>query len=68
MNWKTHVKLTLHKLGNACFAVRNIKHCSNIGTLRKIYHAYFHSIVKYGIIFWGNSPHAKKVFLLQKRL
>jgi hypothetical protein len=23
--------------------------------------------MKYGIIFWGNSPDAKKIFLLQKR-
>jgi hypothetical protein len=56
----------LPKLGNACFAIRNMKLCSNIETLRMIYHAYFHSIMKYGIIFWGNSPDAKKVFLLQK--
>jgi hypothetical protein len=51
MNWKAHVKLMLPKLGNACFAVRNMKSCSNIETLRMIYLAYFHSIMKYGIIF-----------------
>jgi hypothetical protein len=67
LNWKTHVKLILPKLGNACFAIRNTKLCSNIETLRMIYHAYFHSIMKYGIIFWGNSPDVKKVFLLQKK-
>lgn len=32
-----------------------------------IYHAYFHSIMKYGIIFWGNSPDARKAFLLHKK-
>jgi hypothetical protein len=67
MNWKAHVKLMLPKLGNACFAIRNMKSCSNIETLRMIYIAYFNSIMKYGIIFWGNSAEAKKVFLLQKR-
>jgi hypothetical protein len=34
MNWKVHVKLMLPKLRNACFAIRNMKSCSNIETLR----------------------------------
>jgi hypothetical protein len=62
MNWKTHVKLMLHILGNSCLAIRNMKYCSNIVTIRKMYNAYFHSIMKYGIIFWGNLPDAKKSF------
>ena len=33
-----------------------------------IYFAYFHSILDYGIIFWGNSTESKKVFLAQKRI
>jgi hypothetical protein len=33
-----------------------------------IYFAYFHSILDYGIIFWGNSiESSKRVFLAQKR-
>jgi hypothetical protein len=67
LNWKIHVKSMLPKLGKACFAIRNMKFCSNIETLRMIYYAHFHSIMKYGIIFWGNSPDAK-IFLLQKRI
>jgi hypothetical protein len=30
------------------------------------YFAYFHSIMSYGIIFWGNSSYANKIFKLQK--
>jgi hypothetical protein len=44
MNWKTDVKLLLHKLGNACFAIMKVKYCSDIETLRMIYHAYFCSV------------------------
>jgi hypothetical protein len=29
---------------------------------------YFHSIIRYGIIFWGNSSYAINVFYLQKRM
>jgi hypothetical protein len=32
------------------------------------YFAYFHSIVIYGIIFWGNATNSYKVFKLQKRV
>jgi hypothetical protein len=39
----------------------------NINTLKSIYFAYFHSTIKYGIIFWGNSTNSKKVFTLQKK-
>jgi IS1 family transposase len=33
-----------------------------------IYFTYFHSIVKYEIIFWGNSPNSRKIFNLQKKI
>jgi hypothetical protein len=38
------------KLSSACFAMRIITE-----TLKVVYFAYFHSIVSYGIIFWGNA-------------
>jgi hypothetical protein len=33
-----------------------------------VYYAYFYSIVRYGVIFWGNSSYAINVFRLQKRV
>jgi len=32
------------------------------------YFSYIHSIVRYGIIFWGNATNSCKVFKLQKRV
>ena len=37
-------------------------------TLRTIYISYFHSILWYGIIFWGNSPYSSNIFKIQKRI
>ena len=37
-------------------------------TLKVIYFAHVHSIINYGVIFWGNSPSAIKVFKLQKKI
>jgi hypothetical protein len=43
-------------------------HVSYTVTLKAIYFACFHSIMKYGIIFWGNSSSSKNVFTLQKKV
>jgi hypothetical protein len=37
-------------------------------TLRIVCLSYFHSIIKYGIIFWGNSTDISRVFKLQKKV
>lgn len=37
-------------------------------SLRMVYFSYFHSIMTYGIIFWGNSRHSNVIFRLQKRV
>jgi hypothetical protein len=32
------------------------------------YYAYAHSVMSYGIIFWGNSTHSNQIFKIQKRI
>jgi len=52
----------------ACYALRNIKHIVPMNMLRVIYFAHIHSIISCGIIFWGSSSCASKVFVLQKKI
>jgi hypothetical protein len=61
LNWKDHIDQMIPKLSEACYAVRSMFHISNINTLKSIYFAYFHSIIQYGIIFWGNSSKSRKI-------
>jgi IS1 family transposase len=56
------------KLSGTCIAVRSMFHISSTNTLKSIYFAYFHSIIKYGIVFWGNSSNSRKIFTLQKKI
>jgi hypothetical protein len=56
------------KLSGTCYAVRSLLHISNTKILKSIYFAYVHSVMKYGIIFWGNSSDSKKVFTLQLKI
>jgi hypothetical protein len=68
LNWKNHIDQIIPKLGAACYMVRQIYYICNNDTLRSIYFAYFHSVVSYGIILWGNSSISRKIFTLQKRI
>ena len=52
INWKHHIEQTIRKLSGACYAVRSMVHIRNTITLKSIYFVYFHSVIKYGII-WG---------------
>jgi hypothetical protein len=68
LTWKNRIDQMVPKLSGACYAVRSIYHISNINTLKSIYFAYFHSVIKYRIIFWDNSSNSKKIFTLQKKI
>jgi hypothetical protein len=68
LSWKTHIDSLLPKLSSACYAIRALKPFVNQETLLMVYYAYFYSIVRYGIIFWGNSSYTIHVFRLQKRV
>jgi len=36
--------------------------------LRTVYFSYFHSVMSYGVIFWGNSHLSNNIFKIQKRI
>jgi hypothetical protein len=62
LNLQNHTEQTIPKLRGACYTVRSMVHISNINTLKSIYYAYLHSIIKYGIIFWGYSSKSGTIF------
>jgi hypothetical protein len=68
LSWKQHTEQLASKLSSACYAWRNIRHMVSLDILRMIYFAHIHSIVSYGIIFWGNSYYSNKIFILQKKI
>lgn len=67
LNWKKHINYIINKLSAACFSLRVLSPLVSRTTLKQVYYAYFHSILTYGIMFWGNSVDSKKVFILQKK-
>ena len=63
--WKNHTDQMISTLSGACYAVKSIVHISNINTLKSIYS---HSIIKYGIIFGGNSFNSENIFTSQNKV
>jgi hypothetical protein len=57
----------IHNLSGACYAVTLMVHMSNHNPLKSVYYAYLHSIIKYGIISWGNLSGSGNILTLQKK-
>jgi hypothetical protein len=55
------------KLNQAWYIVRVVKPFLSLDTLKKMYYAYFHSIMTCRLIFWGNLTHIDIIFRLQKK-
>jgi hypothetical protein len=67
LSWRTYIDKLLLKLGMVCYVLRTLKSCMSRDVLIMIYYAYFHSILTYGIIFWGNFTYTIDLFRLEKR-
>ena len=56
------------KLNTASFVIPTIQAIMSPEALRMVCFAYIHSVLCYGIIFWGNQPYSDKMFRIQKRV
>jgi hypothetical protein len=64
---KDHIKQIAIKLSSACYAIRILTSVMTLECLLMTYYAYTHSIMSYGIIFWGNSTHNNQIFIIKKK-
>jgi hypothetical protein len=67
LSWKKHIEATVPKLSAATFAMRAVQPFLSLDSLKLIYHSYFHSILSYGTIVWGNTPHSNVILKMQKK-
>jgi hypothetical protein len=67
--WPTYrISLIFNIVSSSCYIMRSIRPFMSPNTLKTVYYSYFNAIMSYGLTFWGNSPHAIKVFRMQKRI
>ena len=68
LTWKNHIGELTSRMNKACYAIRSIKPFMSVDVLRSTYFSYAHSILSYGIKFWGNSSYSDDIFKIQKRI
>ena len=68
LSWRIYIDTIIPKLSSASFALRVVKPFLSLDSLKMVYYPYFHSVMTYGLIFWGNSHHSNIIFRLQKRI
>jgi hypothetical protein len=61
LSWKGHINYIIPKLSSACYVMRTVKPNVSFNTLKIIYYSYFHSIMNYGLLFWGSSTDSIKI-------
>lgn len=66
VKWKAHIDFICKKINKISYALRMLKKTVPQKTVLTAYHACVSSILRYGIIFWGNSVDKEFVFKAQK--
>jgi hypothetical protein len=66
-NWKEHVEVVCKKVNKFIFALWRLKQTVSLQTALTTYHAYIMSVLRYGILMWGNSVDADRAFIAQKK-
>jgi hypothetical protein len=65
--WRTHTGTIIPKIYSASFTLRLVKPFLSQDSLKMLYYSYFHSVITYGLIFWGNSHYSNIIFRLKKK-
>jgi hypothetical protein len=68
LSWHSHIEQMIPKLNKAANVIRSLKPLLSLQSVIMVYFMTVHSIIAYGIIFWGISTHSKIIFNIQKRI
>lgn len=66
LSWKSHISNLCKKLSRVIFLLANLKRQVTHKYLKMSYFAFFESLMRYGLIVWGNSVNIQDILLLQK--
>lgn len=66
LKWHNHTDKLFDKLNKALFNLKIIRKICDDHTVVLVYYGYFLSVLRYGLLFWGNSSSAQKIFKQQK--
>lgn len=67
LNWKAHIEKINSKISRSCYLLSVLSDIADKQTVKNAYYGYVFPLLKYGIIYWGNSVNVQSTFILQKR-
>ncbi|KAG7298687.1 hypothetical protein JYU34_017093 [Plutella xylostella] len=65
--WLPHIVKVCNKLDRFVYALHRLKKTADKSTALTAYHGYVASVLRYGLILWGNARDINRVFIVQKR-
>ena len=70
IRWHSHIQSLAGKLGKVAFMIKSLKEILSPILIRNIYFAKFHSLLRFGIVFWGGSGSelSMRILRIQKRV
>jgi len=72
LRWHSHVQLVASKLNKAAFMIKSLKDILSPNLIRNIYFTKFHSLLRFGILFWGEGGAGgevtTRILRIQKRV
>jgi uncharacterized protein YqgQ len=71
LKWHSHIQLLASKLSKVAFMIKSLKEILSLNLIRNIYFAKFHSVLRFGILFWGEQAGGElttRIFRIQKRV
>lgn len=67
LSWKDQVDNVCKKINKFVFALNRIKRVASMQSALQAYHGYVSSVLRYGLVIWGNSVDFERAFKAQKR-
>lgn len=67
LTWKPQAEEVCKRLSTSAYALYNLSKKVNIDTLMVAYHGLVVSVLRFGVVFWGNCSERESIFKAQKR-
>uniref|UniRef100_A0A1B6MVF9 Reverse transcriptase domain-containing protein n=2 Tax=Graphocephala atropunctata TaxID=36148 RepID=A0A1B6MVF9_9HEMI len=67
LTWNTHIDYISTRLSRIIFLLRRLSNFVPETYVRTAYFAYFQSVLRYGLIMWGNCTQVDNILILQKK-
>ena len=67
LTWAGHIDEVSKRLSRVLYLLSNLKALVSSNYLKQAYFAFFHSILHYGLLIWGNGANVNRILILQKK-